>query len=382
MSHSLRMLAKIVAFGGYDEGKPRVRLLLDALQRSGALSGELKISVWGGMEDKSVAGRGRIVVAILRLFLSLPAALWRLARWPRDHAVLLPYPGTPEIFPVALLAWFQRRTVILDAFLPIHDTIVRDRGLVRDGRVLSRIIKAYEAAGLRLADLILVDTDQHGEYFAREFGLDGARMVTVLVGAEPLFDSTRAADNVDDLIGPPDDRRIVLFYGQLIPLHGIETILHAARLTQGETLHWVIVGKGQQEPLVREFLASGGSEGITWIPWVDYERLPSLIARAGLCLGIFGSSDKAARVIPNKLFQALAMGKPVVTRSSPAVDTLARRFPETILTVPPENAAALAEAVLNAVAGQNSLKPLSAGNIANLGPDQGVRDLIARLGSL
>lgn len=372
----------IVAFGGYDEGKPRVRLLLDALRRSGTLSGELKISVWGGIEDKSVAGRGRFVMAILRLFLGLPAALWRLARCPRDHAVLLPYPGTPEIFPVALLAWLQRRTVILDAFLPIHDTIVIDRGLVRDGGVLSRIIKAYEAAGLRLADLILVDTDQHGEYFAREFALDGARLVTVLVGAEPLFDSIRAAGDVDDLIGPPDDRRIVLFYGQFIPLHGIETILRAAQLTQGETLHWVIVGKGQQEPLVREILASGECEGITWIPWVDYERLPSLIARADLCLGIFGGSNKAARVIPNKLFQALAMNKPVITRSSPAVDTLARRFPETILTVPPDNAEALAVAVQNALAGKGSLKPLSAGDIANLSPDQGVRELIARLGSL
>lgn len=376
------MRSKIVTFGGYDEGKPRVRLLLDALRRAGVLSGELKVPVWEGIEDKSVAGRGRLLVAILRLFLGLPAALWRLARWPRGHAVLLPYPGTPEIFPVALLAWIQHRTVILDAFLPIHDTIVRDRGLVRGKGILSCIIKAYEAAGLRLADLILVDTDQHGEYFAREFGLDGARMVTVLVGAEPLFDSKAATGNVDDLIGPPDDRRIVLFYGQFIPLHGIETILHAARLTQGETLHWVIVGKGQQEPLVREFLASGGSEGITWIPWVDYERLPSLIARADLCLGIFGGSNKAARVIPNKLFQALAMGKPVVTRSSPAVDALAHRVPETILTVPPENAQALAAAVRRAIEEHSNLKPLSPEEMANLGPDGGVRELIAGLGSL
>ena len=116
------------------------------------------------------------------------------------------------------------------------------------------------------------------------------------------------------------------------------------------------------------------------MPWVDYRRLPALVARADICLGIFGGSDKAARVIPNKLFQALAMGKRVLTRSSPALDPLAEGFAERIVTIPPENAAALAEAVCDLVGRRepaNASLPIELADI--LTPEAGVSRLITRL---
>jgi len=49
---------RLVAWGSYDKGKPRVRLLLDALRRKGRLAGEIHIDIWQGIEDKAVAGKG------------------------------------------------------------------------------------------------------------------------------------------------------------------------------------------------------------------------------------------------------------------------------------------------------------------------------------
>ena len=43
-----------------------------------------------------------------------------------------------------------------------------------------------------------------------------------------------------------------------------------------------------------------------------YEELAAEYDRAGCALGIFGTTDKTARVIPNKAFQALACGTPLV----------------------------------------------------------------------
>ncbi len=58
------------------------------------------------------------------------------------------------------------------------------------------------------------------------------------------------------------------------------------------------------------------------IPWVDYDTLHQHIADADVCLGIFGTSAKAANAIPNKAYQILAVGRPLVTRDSPAIREL------------------------------------------------------------
>jgi glycosyltransferase involved in cell wall biosynthesis len=371
---------RIIAWGSYDDSKPRVRLLLDALARRGALAAQIRIAAWQDIEDKSVAGRARLLKVLLRLALSYPLALLRLLRQPRGSTVLLPYPGTPDVFLAAPIARLRGHRLVLDAFLPIHDTIVGDRAMVDAGSWIARAIWAVERMGLRLADVILVDTDQHGDFFASEFGLERDRFVTVLVGAEPLFASPPRNTSLAELPDLPTDRPLVLFYGQLIPLHGLPAILEAIELTRDDPFHWVVVGRGQEEPKLKAALEDrGGGSNATWIPWVDYEVLPSLIARAHVCLGVFGASDKAGRVIPNKVFQALFAGKPVITRSSPAIDALAQRFPNALITVPAEDSAALADAVRRIARERHRGRSLPKPARHELGPDRGVDMLLERL---
>ena len=367
---------RVIAWGSYDKSKPRVRLLLDALRKRDALAAETNIDVWRNIEDKSVAGKSRIFTAMLCLLIAYPAAFFRLVRKPSQLAILLPYPGIPDIFVAALAGKLRGQTIVLDAFVPLHDTIVVDRALVGPDSPSARLIHMIERLALRLADIILVDTDQHGDFYAQEFGIERDRFITVLVGAEPLFGQLPKKADLPPL---PTDRPLVLFYGQLIPLHGLTTILAASRLTEGDLIHWVIVGRGQEEAILRAALAEPGRENITWMPWVDYESLPALIARSALCLGVFGTSDKAARVIPNKVFQALACGKPVITRASAAMNSLAERFSNAIMTVPPGHPPALASAVRRALSEIGRMRPLLAGKNAQLGPDKGVDELLRRL---
>ena len=71
---------------------------------------------------------------------------------------------------------------------------------------------------------------------------------------------------------------------------------------------------------------------------------PARIARASICLGIFGTTAKAARVVPNKVYQCAAMARPVISADTPAL----REFfdPERhVELVRPGDGAALAERI-------------------------------------
>jgi glycosyltransferase involved in cell wall biosynthesis len=141
----------------------------------------------------------------------------------------------------------------------------------------------------------------------------------------------------------------VLFVGKLIPLHGLETILGAARLAPD--LDFRIVGSGQLGPLLGERPAN-----VEHVAWVEYEDLPQELHRAACALGIFGTSAKASRVIPNKVFQALACGTPVVTADTPAARELLHDG-ESALLVPPADPEALADAIrrVNPAIGEGGL---------------------------
>src|SRR3546814_3316686 len=89
----------------------------------------------------------------------------------------------------------------------------------------------------------------------------------------------------------------VLFYGQFIPLHGVDTVIRAARLLRNEPVEWQIIGQGQVAPCIRAMLAEEPLPKLHWLEWVEYRQLKQFIAEAELCLGIFGTSEKAASVI-------------------------------------------------------------------------------------
>jgi glycosyltransferase involved in cell wall biosynthesis len=190
---------------------------------------------------------------------------------------------------------------------------------------------------MRFADRVLADTEPQAEYFAGLAGIARSKVAVVPVGAdERLFSAVRPPSS-------PDVARCeVLFYGTMIPLHGVDTILDAARLlADAPQIHFHLVGEGQV-PLER-LLAENPIASVRWTRRLSYAELPTAIAAADLCLGIFGTSDKAARVVPHKVYEAAAMGKAIVTADTPAMRAA---FPEgSLMLVPPGNPQALADAI-------------------------------------
>jgi glycosyltransferase involved in cell wall biosynthesis len=88
-----------------------------------------------------------------------------------------------------------------------------------------------------------------------------------------------------------------------------------------------------------------GVSNVRFLGKHQYEELPALMAASHLCLGVFGTSGKAARVIPNKVFDALAVARPVLTADTAAVREVLTQS-ENAFLCPAGDAEALATAII------------------------------------
>jgi hypothetical protein len=105
-------------------------------------------------------------------------------------------------------------------------------------------------------------------------------------------------------------------------------------------------------------LAEDPLPALRWVEWVPYDQLAKQIAQADVCLGIFGTSGKAASVIPNKVFQIVASGRPLVTRDSEAIRELLTDCPPCVRLVKAGDARALADAIHDCARTAHTISPL------------------------
>jgi len=244
-------------------------------------------------------------------------------------------------FPGHTVVWLARflfgRAIIFDAFLSLYDSNVLDRKVHGPSSLAALLDWFWDWSSIRLAHCVLLDTDQHIEYFVRTFGIARQRCIRVWVGTDTAVFYPRPSETPDFTIS---------FHGTFIPLQGIAYILDAAHLLKDEPISFNLIGKGQEYTAMRQKAERLGLTKVRFVDPVPYEQLPELISSAQLCLGIFGDTKKAPRVIPNKVYECMALGKPIITADTPAIRELQVYGALPLVLVPPADASALADAIL------------------------------------
>ena len=307
---------RICFFGTYvnNAGYPVNQVLINGLEDAGSEVSLCHETLWQGFLHEAFAKGGiRNLVAIaLRAVVAYARLVRRYWSVGPHQVVVVGYPGYADIILARLLNPFGRRLLVLVSFISLYDTIVLDRGRAQDNSWKAKLLYKIDRMAFRCADLVLVDTWEVAEYFARIFSLAPEKFHRSMVGN--VFDRFEPSEKNAQ---PPVN---ILFVGTYVPLHGIEHIVAAADLLRDENFEFTLIGRGQLYAQVREEAERLGLERVHFIDeWIPTEGLVDRMRDADVCLGIFGDTPKASRVIPYKVFGALALKRPVITRDSPAV---------------------------------------------------------------
>lgn len=253
----------------------------------------------------------------------------------RGSEVLLEHPSQLNFLIAFPIVKLRKHKITTDFYVGLHDTLVMDRELIKKGGLLAKILRMFDRFALKNSDRLIFASYSDRQRFSKEADIPFERSAVLLPSPPDFFKPVRT----------DKPKRDVIFVGEFSPLMGLDVIINCLNMPSMSKFTFTIVGTGQDSPKISQI---AGLENVKILDWVDYQKLPELYANHKLSLGIFGSSEKAKSVFPNKVMESLRVGVPCVTASM----EIQEYFPENIgvQIVPEVNPQALAlsiEAILS-----------------------------------
>jgi glycosyltransferase involved in cell wall biosynthesis len=365
---------RVLGFGTYDVRRhPRVGIILEGLRAHGVDVSEVNIPLGFTTADRvEMLGRPWLIHRLVRRLLVCWVGLIRHAVSGRSHrrvdAVVVGYLGHFDVLLARML--FPGTTIVLDLLIFAADT-ARDRGV--DRPILIRMLGVLDRLAVACADVVLVDTPEHALLLPPRAR---SKAVIAPVGAAPeWFAVARPQPQQTDPLR-------AVFFGLFTPLQGGTVIGEAVSLLADRSdIRFTIIGSGQDHASARALV--GDNPAVTWLDWVEPEDLPGLVAAHDVCLGIFGTTSKALRVVPNKVSQGAAAGCVVITSET---DPQRRALQQAAVYVPPGDAAALASALRSLASDRSRVVSMGAAArelaVSAFTPARVAEPLLARLAAV
>ena len=250
---------------------------------------------------------------------------------------------TPPIFQ-APTAWLLARLKGCPFLLEVRDLwpafaiavgVLKNKTLIRMSQWLERFL-------YRQADHVMVNSPG----FIPHVEARGAQKVTLIPnGADPeMFDPGANGQEFREAYGL-EDYFVVLYAGAHGMSNDLGVVLEAADLLNKEmSVRLALLGSGKEKPHLQEVARQKGLTNVLFLPPVPKSSMDKSLAGADACLAILKPIDLYKTTYPNKVFDYMAAGRPVIL----AIDGVIRQVIEEAnagLFVPPGQPGALAESI-------------------------------------
>jgi glycosyltransferase involved in cell wall biosynthesis len=313
------MMKRVLFWGRFDPGYSRNRVYAALFRELGWEVDYFFVKVWPRFGD---------VEAFLR-------GLWARAK---PDLVWVPVARQRDV--AAACRWAHARgvKVVFDPMISAWDKKVLEQRKWKAEEPRARKLLARETQMMHAPDMVTWDTSCHLDFCARTFDVPREKMRVLLTGTDesvfkPQPSSAKATEG-----GP----FTVLYHGAYLPLHGTEYIVEAARMTQDENIQWDFLGWGAYKAETEAKAA--GIRNVRFLDKVPYVDVPKVICAHDVVLGVFGTTEKASRVIGNKVYECMACARPTINEFCTGYPPEAKDCPA-IKFVPPGDAKAIADAV-------------------------------------
>ncbi|HEY7349244.1 MAG TPA: glycosyltransferase family 4 protein [Ktedonobacterales bacterium] len=243
-------------------------------------------------------------------------SLFTVLRTPADVYHAHDITALPACYLAAVL---RRKHLVYDA----HELPVTDPSITR--RPVLRWLTAALLRGMMpRCDGVLTVSPPIVAELQRRYGGPTATVVRNL----PVYQPPVTSDRLRRLLKLDAESRIALYHGGLQNNRSLDRLIYAARfLAPGNVI--VLMGKGPiQAQLERLIIETGVGDQVKIVPAVPYEELLEWAASADIGLTLFLPSYSVSiqLCLPNKLFEYLMVGLPVLTSPLEAIVDIVQRY--------------------------------------------------------
>jgi len=317
---------RICFFGAYNPSYPRNAIIKKGLKMNGAEVSECRLD------------------PRYKFWLRYPLLLSRWARFCRTHDFFFVPEFCQKDVPLAkFLSFLSSKKLIFDPLASRFETKISDWRRKPADSPEGWWNYEIDIWAFKLSDLILADTLAHKNYYCQKYRLSSDKVEVLPVG----FDDNFFKPSFSHIDKENSDYFTVLFYGSFLPLHGVEVMIQAADIIskKDRSIRFRFMGSGQTLPKVKAEACELGLDNVLFEGWTNLSKLVQKIDSADICLGIFGKTEKAKRVIPHKVYQSMGMKKAVITTKTSAVEEFFSHRKD-IFLCPEPRPELLAEAIL------------------------------------
>ena len=260
---------------------------------------------------------------------------------PKPIAILV---SSPSLFPIVVAKkWAKKLNAkLIFEIRDIWPLTLQELGNLSSYHPLILMMRYFEKYGYAQADKIASLLPTAKEYF-RSSGMQENKFIYTPNGID--LNGAKIAENVDAKIKNLFPSKFIIGYaGTLGKANSLETLIETAHLMESnDKIHFVIVGKGDQEQVLKE--KAKGLKNISFIPAVKKNQIPDLLNLFHVAyIGLKEEPLFRFGVSPNKLFDYMYAKKPIVYSVNSGNKPIEEA--QCGLSVEAENPKAVAEAIL------------------------------------
>jgi glycosyltransferase involved in cell wall biosynthesis len=182
---------------------------------------------------------------------------------------------------------------------------------------------------------------------------------------------------VDLPVGP--DVFVAMFVGQHGTYSSLFTVLDAAKRLGGDRrVHIALVGDGDRKPDLIDYAQTLGLDNVSFSGPIPKRDVPSWLARADACLLTYQDAPLFGGAMPNKLFDYMGAGRPILAAIPDGEAARAIRAAGCGIVTPAEDPGALADALVSLADDRAAARTMGAKGVEYVQTNHNRRELAAR----